>query len=191
MADSYTGEIRILPFTFAPLDWAWCNGQSIAVQQNQVLYSVIANLYGGDRNAFNLPNMMSTTTGNIGAAPIGMGAGTGLTPRALSPTSFGTPTVTLGVAQIPAHNHSFTAQNTSVTTNIIASPSNAWLSRGIVQGTSPVLGFQTYVPENPATATTFRDPLSTSGGGGAHDNIQPSLAVNFCISLYGTYPVRS
>ncbi|HVV44976.1 MAG TPA: tail fiber protein, partial [Bryobacteraceae bacterium] len=73
--DAFTGEIRIFGFNYAPVDWAFCDGSTIPVSQNQVLYSLLGNIYGGTYpNTFAVPNLK-------GVAPMGAGIGPGLTPR--------------------------------------------------------------------------------------------------------------
>ena len=37
MADPFTGEIRLFAGSFAPRDWAFCNGQTIPIEQNPAL----------------------------------------------------------------------------------------------------------------------------------------------------------
>jgi microcystin-dependent protein len=154
--------------------------------QYQALYSVIGNIYGGDTRTFNLPDLR-------GSAPMGMGQGPGLTNRTLGPKSVGAPTVTLTPPMMPQHNHTLTEQSTSVNANIIPAPSNAYLSHGLVLVTPPATydGFFTYATYDASKQTAFREPaLSPAGGGGSHDNNQPSLLINFCICLVGVYPIR-
>lgn len=75
--DPYIGEIKIVPFTKIPNGWAPCNGQKMAIRENEALYSIIGTTYGGDGETyFNLPDMR-------GRSPIGMGQGTGLSRYAL------------------------------------------------------------------------------------------------------------
>jgi len=189
--DSYIGEIRILPYSYAPDQWAWCNGQQVSINQNNALYAVIGLLYGGDgRTYFNLPNLF-TAAGKAGACPVGTGAGTGLTPRSLGPNQFGEGNVQLTTANLPGHTHSFTAQNTNVNANIMGNPSGAWLSRGFVQ--SPAAGFFTYATKDPAHVVAFRAPSMSPVGSNSpspHANMQPFQAMNFCISLAGEFPMR-
>ncbi len=180
--DSFIGEIRILPYTFAPLDWAYCNGALMTVQQNPALYSIIGNTFGGTPNvSFNLPNMQ-------GSAAIGAGQGPNLTPRRISSKSVGAPSITLTPPQLPSHNHTLTAQSTTTPADITATPDNqAWLSHGEASGKS----FFTFAPSNPSTYVNIHGvALSANGEGKPHDNMQPYLGMNFCISLAGEYPIR-
>ena len=62
--DYFLGDIVLFPYTYAPLDWMYCNGQILQIQQNTALFSLIGNQYGGDGSTtFALPNLQ-------GAEPI-------------------------------------------------------------------------------------------------------------------------
>jgi microcystin-dependent protein len=72
MADQFLGEIRSFPFNFAPLGWAQCNGQLLAITSNTALFSILGTTYGGDgTTTFALPNLQGSTAA-------GVGTGTGL-----------------------------------------------------------------------------------------------------------------
>lgn len=185
--DSFVGEIRVLPYTFPPMDWAYCNGEEMSATQNQALYSILGNLYGGTVNqTFKLPNMAAST--NIpGAAPMGAGNGPNLTPRPLQAASVGGASVVLTTTQIPPHNHTMTEQTANAPTDIVADPTANWLCHGEVSGTST---FFSFAPFDAGHTVSFKNPLSTTGTGQAHENRQPFLPMNFCICLYGIYPLR-
>jgi microcystin-dependent protein len=177
MSDQFVGEIRIFGCNFAPLNWAMCDGQIMAISQNTALFSLLGTNFGGDGvSNFALPNLQ-------GSVPVDMGNGATLTPRTIGQTG-GQASVTLSVAQLPAHNHQVLASPSAGTTN---SPSGA--SWGV-----PHLG-KTGV--NAYTAdTTHNVPMTTSaltltGGGQAHNNMSPYLVLNFCIALTGIFPPRS
>jgi microcystin-dependent protein len=190
--DSYIGEIRVLPYTYAPYEWAYCNGQKININQNQALYAVIGSVFGGDNQTyFNLPNLMQAT-GQPGDAPMGSGAGPNLTPRSLGPNAVGAPKVQLVPNQMPSHNHPFKSEGPAAATDLIAGPAGAYICRGYV-GLTPPIGFFTYnpPPTDSSKLTSFREPaLTIAGSSSSHNNMQPYLAMNFCISLAGVYPVR-
>jgi microcystin-dependent protein len=62
--DYLVGQIILFPYNFIPQGWYLCNGAVLSVAQNQVLYSLIGNKFGGDGYSnFALPNMQ-------GAEPI-------------------------------------------------------------------------------------------------------------------------
>ena len=111
MADAFIGEIRMLPYTFAPVGWLACDGQRYNIQQYAALYAVIGPIYGGDGSSyFQVPNLS-------GRFPVGMGQGPGLTNRRLAST-VGESAVTLDQATIPSHNH------TVVTAGIMGKTTN-------------------------------------------------------------------
>lgn len=60
--DFYIGEIELFPFGFAPMGWMLCNGAIMQIVQNQALYSLIGNKFGGNgTSTFGIPNMMNDT----------------------------------------------------------------------------------------------------------------------------------
>ena len=108
MSQPFMGEIRTFGFPFAPRGWAQCNGQLMAIQQNQALFSILGTTYGGDGvQTFGLPNLKGRTT-------IGFGNGPGLSPYALGQTG-GEESHTLNFQEIPQHNHTITVSNAAAT----------------------------------------------------------------------------
>src|ERR1700729_3051422 len=104
MADPFIGEIRTFGFNFAPIGWALCNGAILPINQNQALFSLLGNFYGGDgRSNFALPDLRSRV-------PLGLGQGTGLPFYSIGETG-GAGTVTLTTAQLPAHSHQVNASD--------------------------------------------------------------------------------
>ena len=77
MADQFVAEIRMFAGNFAPLGWAFCNGQILPISQNTALFSLIGTFYGGNGTSnFALPNLQ-------GSAPLGQGQGSGLSLRSV------------------------------------------------------------------------------------------------------------
>lgn len=179
MSDPYIGEIRIFPFTYAPMGWAFCNGQSVPVMQYQALFAVIGLTYGGDGlTSFNLPNLQ-------GRAAVDMGTGPGLTTRHLN-DQFGVTTVTLNASQLCQHTHALTAQNVDAN---IAIPTSNYLARSTVNTTRGRAAANTYAA--PATMTPMAaTALGTYGNTQPHENMQPYLPINMCIALEGVFPVK-
>jgi len=180
MSSNYIGEIRMFGGYFAPLNWAFCNGQTLAISQNDVLYSLIGTTYGGDGiQTFALPDLQ-------GRVPVCEGQGTGLTNRNLAEKA-GTETVGLTQAQMPAHSHSLNATTSNAgTPNVNGQVPADVTSSGSKFYTVPFSGDNPPVPQQlPATACT------TSGGSQPHDNMMPYLCVTFIIALYGIYPTRN
>lgn len=99
--DAFIGTILPWPASFAPQGWAFCNGQSLPVSQNQALYSLIGNLYGGNSQSFNLPNL----TGRFPVGSIYMGNSISGTVQAQLGTNSGVKEVMLNANQLPTHIH--------------------------------------------------------------------------------------
>lgn len=55
--DPLMASIQLFPFSFVPIGWLLCNGQSLPTAQYQALYSLIGNTYGGNSTTFMLPNL--------------------------------------------------------------------------------------------------------------------------------------
>ncbi len=74
MSDQYLGELRLFPYNFAPLGWAFCNGQILPISQNTALFSLLGTTYGGNgTTTFALPDLR-------GRVPITSGQGPGFPP---------------------------------------------------------------------------------------------------------------
>ncbi|TWB20397.1 microcystin-dependent protein [Nitrospirillum amazonense] len=181
MADPFTGEIRAFAFTFPPANWSQCNGQQVGIPQNNVLYAIIGNTYGGDlQTYFNLPNM-------LGRIPVATGTGVGLTPRTLGQTG-GADTVVLTSSNFPAHNHAMNVEAPSNNTLLVKAPTAAtYLSR--------TQGEFMYATPTSTAPTGFSLAANSIGAAGSAStapraNDQPYLVVNFCICQYGDFPVR-
>lgn len=178
MSDNYIGEIRIFAGNYTPMQWAMCNGQSMNLQQNQALFSLIGTTFGGDGvNTFNLPDLR-------GRVVMGQGQGTGLTNRVLGQTG-GTETVTLTEAQTPAHTHNF--QVSVAPAPATTSPANAYFGKS--SNSTTVL----YTPNNATNLKKLVLDAATvnyAGGNQAHSNTMPCQVLTYIIALMGTYPTR-
>lgn len=109
--DAFLGTILPWPLTYAPQGWAFCNGQSLPVSQNQALYSLLGTIYGGSANvSFNLPNL----SGRMPIGSIDMGnAMPNVIPARIGNSGGATSTLLRG-SQIPVHSHQI---NNTVTAN--------------------------------------------------------------------------
>jgi microcystin-dependent protein len=169
MGSPYVGEIRLVGFSFPPSGWQMCNGQLLSINNNEVLFNLIGTTYGGDgQTTFALPDLRSR-------APIHAGTAGGQS-YALG-QSGGVENVTLTTAQLPAHNHAFTAQG--------GGGSSLTPAGNFLAGSS--LG--QYAP-TPATGTSG-NVLSAAGSSQPHTNLMPYATVNFVISLFGVYPSQN
>jgi microcystin-dependent protein len=179
MASPYIGEIRAFGFTFAPYQWALCNGQQVAISQNETLYSLIGTIYGGDgQTTFNLPNLQ-------GRVPMHMGTSSQMT-TTIGQT-LGTENVTLTTATMPAHVHTITAA--AVPSGGVVDRTAAPTSTSYLSATSADDAFISSPPTLDATAAS--QAIGMAGGSQPHVNEQPYLVISFCISLYGIYPSQN
>lgn len=179
MSQAYIGEIRCFGFNFAPLDWALCNGQPMAISQNTALFSVIGTNFGGNgTTTFNLPNLQ-------GQIPMHWGTTAGLPTTAIGQVQ-GVPNVTLTTQQIPSHTHTATVTQAAQATQRTAAP-NANATSFLAQSEPPDHAWQTTPTPNTPFAPNAISPTGTSL---PHDNMQPYLTMNFCISLYGIFPSK-
>ena len=180
MSNPFLGEIRLIAGNFAPANWAFCSGQLLPIAQYDALFALIGTTYGGDgQTTFGLPDLRSRVA-------VGGGTGGGFTPRVVGQAA-GLESVILTQATVAAHTHSFsatsaTASATVPTDNLLATPSSNNTSFLYLSGAQ--------------TGATDAPPANTSvqpqgGGGKPHDNIMPSLALNYIIALQGVFPSRN
>jgi len=175
MSDPFLGQIQIFGFDFAPNQWAVCAGQLMPISQNTALFSLLGVNYGGDgRVTYGLPNFQ-------GNAACAVGQGPGLSNRQIG-EQFGSASVTLTGAEMPAHNHGFNVVNQ------VAAKRHAVPVAG-----DTVSAPGTYKPFASGATAAGNFPATMIGGGGGglpHANQQPYLALNFCIALAGEFPQR-
>lgn len=179
MADWFLGEIRLFPYERIPEGWAVCDGTLLSIHQHQALYSLIGVSFGGNTTSFALPDLRGRTI--LGAGNM-VGSGVVNTVG----MSGGSETIRLTASQMPRHTHRVMATNTGGTTavaqgNIIAAPTA--LSG---QPSPPSLFAEDEGPDTCLNVATVGD----CGGGGAHENRQPYLALVPCIAMIGVYPPR-
>jgi microcystin-dependent protein len=171
MSDPFVAEIRIFPFNFPPKGWAFCNGQLLPLSQNTALFSLLGTFYGGDgKSTFALPNLQ-------GSAPMQTGQGQGLSERFLGEQS-GAESITLLVSEIPFHTHSVFATGEDANDD---DPANAAFASSV--------GVSMYNAPNNLQTAALQTP-TPAGGSLPHNNMQPYLALNFCIALQGVFPPR-
>jgi microcystin-dependent protein len=177
--EAYIGSIMLFAGNFAPRGWMLCAGQTLAIAQYQALFSLLGTYYGGNgTTTFMLPDLRSRV-------PVGAGQGNGLTNWNLG-ESQGVENVALLSTQMPAHNHTVnvgtSAANSPAASNNYLAVANANLSG------DPVT-VNTY--NGTPNATLAANSLSIAGQGQPHNNLQPSLALNYIICLEGIYPSRN
>jgi microcystin-dependent protein len=183
MTDQFVAEIRVFGFNFAPRGWAQCNGQILPISQNTALFSLLGTTYGGNGSStFALPNLM----GNI---PLHVGRnqpGPGLSVYDLGQMA-GSTTVTLLQTEIPAHTHAPVVCSTNGT--VAASTNNQMAKpfKGSLQASSAGLF---YSPNAPQTQMAVQ-AITAAGSSFPHNNVMPTLVLNYCIALQGIFPARN
>jgi microcystin-dependent protein len=169
MAQPYVGEIRMFAGSFAPAGWMFCDGQLLPISEYETLFNLIGTTYGGDgQSTFALPDLQSRV-------PVHQGNG-----FTLAETG-GVEDVTLTTQQMPAHSHAFLA---STQTGTSSNPGGNLLDQ-----TSGTIFM--YIDGQGPDGAMAQGMLSPDGGSQPHSNIQPYLAINFIISLFGIFPSQT
>jgi microcystin-dependent protein len=164
--EPFIGEIKIVPYDFAPKGWAFCDGATLQISQHAPLFSLVGTAYGGDgAQTFRLPDLRGRVALSADRAAFRIGV-TG-----------GEETHELVLAEMPVpHNHGAQGTQTAGTSyqpggNVLAAP-----------------GLNAYAAPSPP------QPLATGtiavSGGTPHANMAPYLVLNFCIALVGLYPPK-
>jgi microcystin-dependent protein len=163
MGSPYVGEVRIFAGSFAPAGWHFCDGAPMPISENDVLFNLIGTTYGGDgQETFNLPNLGSRV-------PMHQGNG-----HVIGETG-GTESVTLTTQQIPVHSHAPLASADPATQKQVAN---------MVLGRAPAEAYATEVTLD----TLSNQSITPVGGSQPHENMQPYIAMNYIISLFGIFP---
>lgn len=184
MGDYYLGEIRLFSFNVLPRGWLRCDGSQLQVGQNQALFSLIGNQYGGDgRTTFNLPDLR-------GRVPVCAGRNVDGTPLAVGKNG-GTEKVALTLAQMPVHNHIAYCVTTDANQVLFTDNLPGTVVRGNAQASAgnPPPMYGAY-PSGTDAVTLLPAAMSNYGGNGAHENRQPYTVMNYCICNAGIYPTR-
>lgn len=180
MSDPFIGEIMMVGFTYPPRGWAFCDGQIMSIAQNTALFTLLGTMYGGNgQTTFALPDLR-------GRVPIHSGTGPGLSPYSQGQQG-GAENVTLNVTQIPAHDHAAagTASAVNGAGNSKTPAGNTWASLSRENAYSNATADQTMAANNVAVT------VNSAGGSQPHTNVQPYLAIHFCIALQGIYPSQN
>jgi microcystin-dependent protein len=171
VANWYLSEIRTFGFNYPPKGWAFCNGQTLSIQQNTALFSLLGTTYGGNgQTTFQLPNLQGRL-----AAHFGTQAGN----TVQLGQQIGEVNHTLLATEMPAHTHF--VQGTTTAGDLPSPAASTMAVAGTIYATS--LGS--------APVTLAPASVTTTGGSQAHSNQQPYLVLNVCIALVGIYPSRN
>jgi microcystin-dependent protein len=172
MSSPFIGEIRMFGGTFAPAGWAMCDGALMPISENDALFTLIGTTYGGDgQETFGLPDLR-------GRVPIHVGQGPGITQNYQLGEMAGVESVTINSNQLPNHNHALVA-STSV--------ANSNTPQGTLLAQANVDMYVADVPDSNMNAGS----MVAVGGSQPHENMSPSLAVSFIISLFGVFPSQN
>lgn len=166
--DPFLGEIKIFAGTYAPLNYAFCDGRTLAIAQHNSLYQLLGTKYGGDGTTnFKLPDLRART-------PIGAGESIERT-RYVCGEAGGAQHVPLGADHVPRHNHKVQGILESA---VATEPHH----RGLAEQICYAGALNLVAMSNHAIAYPGND---------AHYNIQPCMGINFIIAMTGTPPQRS
>lgn len=194
-------EVRIFAGNFAPLGWAFCQGQIMAIRQNTALFSLLGNVYGGDGSTtFALPDFQGRTA-------VGTGQGPGLSAYNAGQKT-GVEGVTLTIPQMPQHTHTAITQpgaGATATATLMAvngsggagTPGGNYIGEDSASGLTSYANSGTPVAMNAGAiqVNMVTAPLPTvidgvAGGSQPHINIQPALVLYYVICISGVYPPR-
>ena len=168
--EPFIGQISIVGFDFAPDGWALCNGQAMSIAQNQALFAILGTTFGGDGiSTFLLPDLRGRAASHFGTSVLGaMG---------------GQETVTLTQNQLGTHTH--LVVNALGATANQANPSLALWAIPL-----PAAGLMYTSPAN-IDGSLAMNAINSAGSGQPHENMHPSLVVNFIIALQGIFPTKN
>jgi microcystin-dependent protein len=171
MSEPFVGEIRMFAGNFAPRGWAFCDGQLLAVSQNDALFSLLGTIYGGDgRTTFGLPDLR-------GRIPLHQGHGPGLSERRLG-SKGGAEKETLTTNQLASHSHDWNANTADGTAE---APAGKVLAKPV--------GMRYWEPAS-QDVSLASSTIANTGGSQSHTNLMPTLCIHFIIALVGIYPSR-
>jgi microcystin-dependent protein len=166
MSEPFIGEIKIVGFNFPPQGWATCDGQLLAISQNEALFSLLGTTYGGDgRTTFALPDLRGRSARHAGTGP-------GLANVRLGERA-GAVSHTLTTNNLPAHSH---------TMNLASS------SEG--EQTSPA-GNSLAVSDDRNYVAGAGSSMGSTGNTGSQqpvNHLPPYLGMYHVIALVGVFP---
>ena len=178
MADPFIGQIIMFGGNFAPRGWALCNGQLLAINSYQALFSILGTTYGGDgRTTFGLPDLR-------GRMAVHAGQGPGLPDIRLGAKA-GEVSTTLDISNLPVHDHDHQLRGSTA----VADTSSPGGAVPAVNQLTRYGIYQTGAPDTDMGAEAIS--AAPVGAGQAFNNMPPYQAVNYIIALVGTFPSRN
>ncbi|HTW82592.1 MAG TPA: tail fiber protein [Candidatus Sulfotelmatobacter sp.] len=170
MSTPFLTEIRIFSFSFAPKNWQMCNGQTLPINTYPAMFSLIGTTYGGNgTTTFGLPNLQGRVAMHVSSGYVLGGKG-------------GEESHLLTQSELPAHLHFASADGQLGDANSV----NMNGAYPAYTTTLPMYsaGSSNMVSMSPSMVTSY-------GSGGAHENRQPFLVLNYCIAVAGIFPSRN
>jgi microcystin-dependent protein len=188
MSDPYIGQIIVAAFNFAPVGYALCDGQLLQIADYEALFQLIGTTYGGDgQTTFAVPDLR-------GRIPIGTGQAPGLASYTIGEAS-GAETATLNLTQLASHTHAINTSAFTATTKCKNGLGDRQTPEGnlhAIEAAGATMPYSNATANGTmnANSAAFTGAISVTSVGGtdAHDNVQPYLSLNFCISLFGVFP---
>ncbi len=175
MSDPFIGEIRMFGGNFAPRGFAKCDGQLLAISQNNALFALLGTTYGGDgETTFGLPDLR-------GRLPIHLGQGPGLSNRTIGQKA-GAETATSVASPMPVHGHAVQG-----TTN----PGDSNNPAGKGPAVAPVFAYSDQAPDSTNAQFAGNAIIPEGAGAQAHPNVMPFQVICFIIALTGIFPSRN
>lgn len=180
--EPFIGEIKIFGFNFAPQSYMTCQGQILSIAQNTALFSLLGTTYGGNgQTTFALPDLQ-------GRVPIGQGTGPGLPGYTMGQVG-GTPTTTLISSNMPIHNHAATGINVRIPVTSASEDSSAtnnYIGNAVNDTFGPVAS-----PTASLGAPVVSGATAMAGGSQPFSIMNPYLAINYSIAIFGIFPSRN
>jgi microcystin-dependent protein len=180
MSTPYIALIQMFSFNFAPKGYALCSGQTLPINQNQALFSIIGTMYGGNgQTNFMLPDLRSRV-------PLHQGNGFIVGQKG------GTETVTLTIPTLAAHNHSIQTDATTAGASNSNTPASNTVIGQSAGAAAPGGPFVVSMYGDAAAGPTLNPAaIGNTGGSQAHENRMPYLAINYSIALQGVFPSQN
>nr|WP_318381473.1 tail fiber protein [uncultured Enterobacter sp.] len=194
--DPYVGAVCFMATSFCPRGYVEANGQQMAVQQSQALYSLISRVYtpsSTGNTAFNLPDLR-------GRSPVGMGVeanGTVLTQGQMR----GAETAVMDLSNMPPHSHQAApgtaAFSLSATSNAGTSTGPATATNQLAAASGPATkiyapagGTQIPLAGVNGALTGATVAVSNTGQAVPFATLTPQTPLRACVAVMGIYPRR-
>lgn len=170
------GTVTMFAVPSPPTGWLVCDGSAVSRTDYADLFEVIGTSYGvGDGSTtFNLPDLQ-------GRVPVGLD--TGQTEFNTLGKTGGAKTHTLTIDQMPSHSHTQASHSHTVNNHSHSIPDFEGISGasgGLLGVLRSVAGTRNTGGSSPGTSSAT-PTINATGGGQAHNNLQPYIALPFII----------